>query len=168
MKRLGIYQGIVYLGVLLVLTPLLVWALALQKTASAYHSCKQIERQLEVFQKKVPTNDSLPFIQEVADAEKEWLLQRVLTLTSRSGGKVEKYTPWVTQREGELTVMTHEFVLQGAYIPLLRVVEGIEREAGGCKPVSLAFRLVRSRRNTESPQLKLTLLIQEITETNRL
>lgn len=164
MNRLGIYRGVVALGALLVLVPLLVWGLALQRTVSDYRQCLGIRRQIEALRAETPLRDSLPEVLVEKPGEEGWLLRRVLALATGQGGTAEKYTPRVTRREGTLTVMTHEFVFGGAYIPLLRTVEGIERELPGCKIVSLTFRLIPARRADQTPQLKMTLLLQEITE----
>ncbi len=166
MKRLDNYRGVAVLAGLVVGLPLLIWTLALRRTVSDYRQVVSLEQRIELLRAEAPAADSLPEVPDEQPGGEGSLLKEVLALAAEQGATAERYIPRTTRSEGSLRVMTHEFVFGGAYIPLLRIVEGIERGLPGGKIVSLAFRGIPARRPGETPQLKLTLLLQEIVETN--
>lgn len=163
MNRLGKYRGVVSLAGLFVLAPGLVYLLALHGTVSAWRDCRQLQARTEWLRKDSlpqsgPDTGGGPLLQGA-----EPLLQRILPLAGRHGGVVEQYTPYVTRREGDFTLHTDELVVQGEYIGLLRLNDAVERELPACKIASLGYALSASRNPRQAPKLKLTLVIQYIT-----
>jgi len=161
------YRGLLYLTLLLVVTPLFVWRLALRETAATSRQYHREKSELAALQQmeSAPEKSREAAIDLTEQIESGLLLQSLVPLTEKHRVAIENYTPYVSERQGKLTIRTAEVVLSGGYIPLLRVVDAMEATQAGCRLISLSFHTVADRR-TRTKELKAVLLIRQITQNN--
>ena len=166
MKRPGKYQGIISLGALLILAPGLIYWFTWRKTLRLWQDCRHLQKQMTSMQTdSLSLSDSL-FSPRIPCMGEEFLLPRILPLTERFSCVVARYTPYMTRQEGNFSLHTDEFLLQGEYVGLLRVCEGIERQLPSCKIASLSYFLSFPNNRRQAPKLTLKLIIQYITASN--
>lgn len=164
MKRFGKYEGVISLFALFMLTPLLIYCLALQPTVRCWVACEKIQRDVEILQASRSQSDTVGKENVSLRSPGGTLFDQVLPLSKDYGGLIEQYTPYITKREDGFTVHTDEFILQGAYIPLLRIIDAVEQRLDNCNLVSLSYQAVAPRNHKQVKKLKLTLVIQYLSK----
>jgi|GEM_PF-982244 len=191
--ELGRYKGLVYLGLLLVVLPLVAWKLAIGQT---WHIWRQTSRQateLARLSSELPAADggfdgstgqggsdrsgnlsadsvarrgsATPPAGTSADTleyiRSGLLIERLLPAMEAAGVAVVKYSPFITSSEGGLNIHTAELLLSGGFVPMVRVVDDLEKQVPGCKLVSVNFHSIRRQYNRPA-RLEASLVVQQI------
>lgn len=166
MKRLGKYEGILRLMLLLVVLPIAVYQLSLRHTVGLWSEVCRSERLIA---------------ESPADSLSSSAAGRahsiVLDTTDRIAGgglldslgrfladgevAVVRYTPYLTRDGDDFALRTAEIVLSGGFAPLIRTLDRLERSLPGSRFLSTEFRTVRRGRQTS---LQMTLVIQQLTD----
>ena len=164
MKRLGKYEGLTYLTLLVIILPLVVWRLSLARTVERWGDIRRGKREIAAFAADStgarPAAAALDTVELIAGGA---LLERIGRDAAGSGVAVVRYTPYLTRSGEGFALRTAEVVLAGSFAPLVRVIDRIERELPSCKIASATFRTVKKR---QQPHLQLTLLVRQLTETH--
>lgn len=146
----------------LLAVPLILWCSGLRSTAGMWREYRGKIRAVE--QLHAAGTPSVRPSAAVSLVETGKLLGQIGQQVARDGLAVIKYSPVLTREEGKLKIHTGELVVAGGFVPLLRLAAYIGRNCESGRIVSLAFRTHRDLQNKER-QLRLTLFIQQITET---
>lgn len=163
MKRPGKYRGILSLGALLILAPGMIYWFTWRKTLYLWQDCRHLQKQMTSLQTDTLTANDARTESDLPLRGNKPLLPQILSITERFSCVIARYTPYTTRQEGNFSLHTDEFLLQGEYIGLLRVCEGIERQLPFCKIASLSYFLSSPNNRRQAPKLTLKLIIQYIT-----
>lgn len=166
MTGLKKYKGLIYLLLLVIVVPLLVWRLALGSTAKMWRGYNRNTTRIETLRAEqqagaVPITLQLWEKEQIASG---LLLESILPLAEANGAQIQKYTPYMSQSANGLALYTAEVTLTGRYSGMVRMIQEIETGASACRLVSANFKAVKQR-NRPDPQLTLTLIIQQLRET---
>lgn len=166
MKRLGKYEGIARLALLLVVLPAAVYRLSLGRTVGLWSEVCRSERLIA----ESPV-DSLSSsgcggahstVLDTADRiAGGGLLDSLGRFLADGEAAVVRYTPYLTRDGDDFALRTAEIVLSGSFSPLLKTLDRLERSLPGCRFLSTEFRTVRRGRQTS---LQMTLVVQQLTE----
>ena len=162
MNRIGRYEGVVRLVLLLVVLPAAVYRLSLGRTVALWGEVCRAERTIAEAETASIQPDTpaamLDTVELIAGGNLLDLLER---LVPDSSVRVVSYTPYLTREGDDFTLRTAEIVLSGGFVPLLQTLGAAERELSGCRLVSSGFKTLRRGRRTS---LQLTLVIQQLTD----
>lgn len=162
MNRIGRYEGVVRLVLLLVILPAVVYRLSLERTVALWGEVCRAERTLaEAEAAPVQPDTSAAMLDTVELIAGGGLLELLERLDPDSSAEVVSYTPYRTREGDDFTLRTAEIVLSGGFVPLLRTLDAAERELSGCRLLSSGFKTVRRGRQTS---LQLTLIVQQLTD----
>lgn len=162
MNRIGRYEGVVRLVLLLVVLPVVVYRLSLERTVALWGEVRRAERTLaEAEAAPVQSDTPAAMLDTVELIAGGGLLELLERLDSDSSAEVVSYTPYRTREGDDFTLRTAEIVLSGGFVPLLRTLDAAERELSGCRLLSSGFKTVRRGRQTS---LQLTLVVQQRTD----
>lgn len=154
------YRGIVLLAALVVVLPWAAWHFALRDTFGAWRDCRRLAARLETFAPETVLPTAV-----TADARELVLSGGLLDTVRRAAAElsvqVAGYEPLVTADRDGVAVHTAQLTLTGGYVPLVRVVDALERTLPDCRLRSLDWQATTDRR-TRKTQLTLTLYIQQI------
>ena len=89
------------------------------------------------------------------------LIERLLPTMEAARVTVVKYSPCVTSFEGGLNIHTAELLISGGFVPMVRVIDNLEKRLPGCKLVSVNFRSIRRQYNRPA-RLEASLVVQQI------
>jgi len=199
--ELGRYKGLVYLGLLVVVLPLVAWKLAIGQTWHIWRETARQATELARLSSEMPAVDgglATPFDQNgpngsapvagsagqsahdtlgtaasptvpaaAASADtleyirSGLLIERLLPAMEAAGVAVVKYSPCVTSSEGGLNIHTAELLLSGGFVPMVRVIDDLEKQLPGCKLVSVNFHSIRRQYNRPA-RLEASLVVQQI------
>ena len=158
MNRIGKYEGVVRLVLLLVVLPAAVYRLSLGRTVALWGEVRRTERMLaEAEAAPVQPDASVVMLDTVELIAGGGLLE----LLERRDPDSVSYTPYLTRKGDDFTLCTAEIVLSGGFAPLLRTLDATERELSGCRLLSSEFKTIRRGRQTS---LLLTLVVQQLTD----
>lgn len=154
------YRGIALLAALIVVLPWAAWRFALRDTCTAWRDCRRLAARLETFapetvQPTVVTADTRELVLSGG------LLDTVRRAAAEYSVQVAGYEPLITAEHDGVAVHTAQLTLTGSYVPLLRIVDTLERTLPDCRLRSLGWQAAADRR-TRKMQLTLTLYIQQI------
>ena len=156
MNRIGKYEGVVRLVLLLVVLPAAVYRLSLGRTVALWGEVRRTERTLaETDSASIQPDASVELIAGGG------LLDLLERLDPDSSVRIVSYTPYLTRKGDDFTLRTAEIVLSGGFVPLLRILDATERELSGCRLLSSGFKTLRRGRQTS---LLLTLVVQQLTD----
>lgn len=162
MKRLGRYEGIARLALLLVILPVAVYRLSLSRTLALWSEVREGERTIAEAEadlaQPAAISAGLDTVELIAGGG---LLDSLGRLAADAEVEVVRYTPYMTRRGDDFALRTAELVLSGGFAPLLRTLDRLERSLPGCRFLSTEFRTVRRGRQTS---LQMTLVVQQLTE----
>lgn len=162
MNRIGRYEGVVRLLLLLVVLPAAVYRLSLGRTVALWGEVRRAERTLaEAEAAPVQPDTPAAMLDTVELIAGGGLLELLERLGPDSSAEVVSYTPYRTREGDDFTLRTAEIVLSGGFVPLLRTLDAAERELSGCRLLSSGFKTVRRGRQTS---LQLTLIVQQLTD----
>lgn len=162
MNRIGRYEGVVRLVLLLVVLPAVVYRLSLERTVALWGEVRRAERTLaEAESAPVQPDTPAAMLDTVELIAGGGLLELLERLDSDSSAEVVSYTPYLTREGDDFTLRTAEIVLSGDFVPLLRTLDAAERELSGCRLLSSEFKTVRRGRQTS---LQLTFIVQQLTD----
>lgn len=162
MNRIGKYEGVVRLVLLLVVLPAAVYRLSLGRTVVLWGEVRRTERTLaEAEAAPVQPDASVVMLDTVELIAGGGLLDLLERLDPDSSVRIVSYTPYLTREGDDFTLRTAEIVLSGDFVPLLRTLDAAERELSGCRLLSSGFKTVRRGRQTS---LQLTLVVQQLTD----
>ena len=162
MNRIGRYEGVVRLVLLLVVLPAVVYRLSLGRTVALWGEVRRAERTLaEAEAAPVQPDTSAAMLDTVELIAGGGLLELLERLGPDSSAEVVSYTPYLTREGDDFTLRTAEIVLSGGFVPLLRTLDAAERELSGCRLLSSGFKTVRRGRQTS---LQFTLIVQQLTD----
>lgn len=153
------YLGVLLLGLLIVVLPLVAWHYALHDTLQAWLKCRRISAQLEQMGPATQTN------RPVRTSDRELILSGelldIVRQAASSEVRVIGYEPLVNQEQNGAAVHTGQLTLSGEYRSLLRVADAIERTYPQCRLRSLVWRC-GTNPATRREQLTAVLYIQQI------
>lgn len=160
MNRIGKYEGVMRLVLLLVVLPAAVYRLSLGRTVALWGEVRRAERTLAEI---APVQTDMPaaMLDTVELIAGGGLLDLLERLDPDSSVRIVSYTPYLTREGDDFTLRTAEIVLSGGFVPLLRTLGAAERELSGCRLLSSGFKTLRRGRQTS---LQLTLVIQQLTD----
>lgn len=164
MNRIGKYEGVVRLVLLLVVLPAAVYRLSLGRTVALWSEVCRAERTLaEAESESAPVQPDTPaaMLDTVELIAGGGLLELLERLDPDSSVRIVSYTPYLTREGDDFTLCTAEIVLSGGFAPLLRTLDATERELSGCRLLSSEFKTIRRGRQTS---LQLTILVQQLTD----
>ena len=162
MNRIGRYEGVVRLVLLLIVLPAAVYRLSLGRTVALWGEVRRAERTLaEAEAAPVQPDTPAALLDTVELIAGGGLLELLERLGPDSSAEVVSYTPYRTREGDDFTLRTAEIVLSGDFVPLLRTLDAAERELSGCRLLSSEFKTVRRGRQTS---LQLTLVVQQLTD----
>lgn len=165
MKRFGRYRGLVSLALLLVAVPLLTGLPALRQSVSLALECHEQQRRLDELVRDSLRRESGTSVPDSALAlcGNGLPADTLFALVVRGGCTVGKYTPLPVSVQGGLVLHTSEITLCGGYVPLVRIVDYIERRMPSCKILSAVFKTVPKRESSPGKELRITLRIACLT-----
>lgn len=159
-------QGILKLAVFLLLIPLIAWFFGFRRTYRLWQESRIQQERLEYLRSGEKDHSfvfsGLPEKQVLNDGA---LLEYLSDFIKRNSITIMKYTPCLTRKEGGLQLYTGELVLGGDFISLLKMIRYIELHPEYGQIVSTAFEAFTDR-NMQKKQLKVTLIIQQLTRVN--
>ena len=162
MNRIGRYEGVVRLVLLLVVLPAAVYRLSLGRTVALWGEVCRAERTIaETDSASIQPDTPAAMLDTVELIAGGGLLDLLERLVPDSSVRVVSYTPYLTREGDDFTLRTAEIVLSGGFVPLLRTLGAAERELSGCRLLSSGFKTLRRGRRTS---LQLTLVIQQLTD----
>ena len=162
MNRIGRYEGVVRLVLLLIVLPAAVYRLSLGRTVALWGEVCRAERTIaEAETAPVQPDTSAGMLDTVELISGGGLLDLLERLVPDSSVRIVSYTPYLTREGDDFTLRTAEIVLSGGFVPLLRTLGAAEREFSGCRLLSSGFKTLRRGRRTS---LQLTLVIQQLTD----
>ncbi|GHV01659.1 hypothetical protein FACS1894159_09800 [Bacteroidia bacterium] len=162
------FKGLLYLILLLVVTPLLAWRLALGSTWHTWRQAQREARQLERLGSVATdseraddrgSNDGMA-LDTTEYIQSGLVIERLLPEASRYGVSVVSYTPFMMAQEGGIVHRNALLTLSGGFHGMVRVIDHLEREVATCHLASVGFRSVR--RNGKPPQLIAQLILGQI------
>ena len=162
MNRIGKYEGVVRLVLLLVELPAAESRFSLGPTDALWGEVRRTERMLaEAEAAPVQPDASVVMLDTVELIAGGGLLELLERLDPDSSVRIVSYTPYLTRKGDDFTLCTAEIVLSGGFAPLLRTLDATERELSGCRLLSSEFKTIRRGRQTS---LLLTLVVQQLTD----
>lgn len=159
MKRLGQYEGLVRLILLLVILPLVIYHFSLARTYRLWkkmHRTEQLIAQASQESPQFVTAVRLDSVELIASGE---VLDRMKALFIDDHAKIIQYTPWVTQEGDDFTLRTAEIVLSGDFTSLLQILDKMEQDLKRCRFLCSEFRIVRRGRQSS---LQLAVIVQQL------
>lgn len=166
MNRLGKYEGVVRLVLLLAVLPVAVYQLSLRHTVGLWSEVCRSERLIaESPADSVSLSATGTVHSIVLDTTDRiaggGLLDSLGRFLADGEAAVVRYTPYLTRDGDDFALRTAEIVLSGTFSPLLKTLDRLERNLPGCRFLSTEFRTVRRGRQTS---LQMTLVIQQLTD----
>lgn len=153
------YRGILQLSLLVVALPWCAWRFALRGTFGTWRDCRRLAVRLETLAPVTPHPAA------VGTEDRELILSGGLLDSVRRAAllqavQVVGYEPRVTEERDGVAVHTAQLTLTGSYIPLLRVVDALDRTLPNCRVRTLGWQTAIDR-PTRNRQLILTLYIEQ-------
>ena len=174
MNNLKHYKGIFRLFLLLVAGPLLVCRLSCNRTANLwleYHKTSETIRNLSREAEHLQKRDTAPQTGRIFSGSSistdNPAADVLFPLTREHGCLVKDYVPTATDARGNLSLVTSRLVIGGTFSALVNLTGQIEDDYPAFKILSAHFHTVAPLRREDKKQLKLTLLIQYITDENQ-
>ena len=160
--------GFIRLFLLLIATPLIVWAMALRPTIaqwSAYRTERSQPRPtFEGTATDSLTTPQIPKWHEDILDNGEWL-REVSHHMESNGVRVDGYVPYLTDRRNDIVLKSAEIVLQGNFVPLLKTIHALEREIPQVSLRSVRF-LSKTEPQKKGKKLQVHLIVQQISRTS--
>lgn len=166
MKRLGKYEGVVRLVLLLVVLPLAVYRLSLRHTVGLWSEVCRSERLIAESPADSLSSSAAGSDHSIAPDTADriaggGLLDSLGRFLADREATVVRYTPYLTRDGDDFALRTAEIVLSGAFAPLIRTLDRLERSLPDGRFLSTEFRTIRRGRQTS---LQMTIVIQQLTD----
>ncbi|MGV8140030.1 MAG: hypothetical protein AB2L20_33000 [Mangrovibacterium sp.] len=128
LRKAETYSGLIKCVLLLVIAPVFVWQLSLEKTVSLYFRNRQAEAQGTNLRTRKGEDWTIPIpkVQESYISTGK-ILDTIGLYTVRESVSILGYTRSLTGSEGNFNLYTGVLILRGDYIALLRTVNRLER-----------------------------------------
>lgn len=144
MNRIGKYEGVVRLVLLLVVLPAAVYRLSLGRTVALWGEVRRTERTLaETDSASIQPDASVVMLDTVELIAGGGLLDLLERLDPDSSVRIVSYTPYLTRKGDDFTLRTAEIVLSGGFVP---AAAGSSTRRSGNSPAAVCF-LRGSRRS---------------------
>lgn len=162
MKRLGRYEGIARLALLLVILPAAVYRLSLSRTLALWSEVREEQRTIAEAVVDPAQPAAIPAALDTVELiAGGGLLDSLGRLAADAEVEVVRYSPYRTREGDDFALRTAEIVLSGGFAPLIRTLDRLERRLPACRFLSTEFKTVR--RGPQS-SLQLTILVQQLTD----
>lgn len=162
MKRLGRYEGIARLALLLVILPAAVYRLSLSRTLALWSEVREEQRTIAEAVADPAQPAAIPAALDTVELiARGGLLDSLGRLAADTGVEVVRYSPYRTREGDNFALRTAEIVLSGGFAPLIRTLDRLERSLPACRFLSTEFKTVRRGRQSS---LQLTILVQQLTD----
>lgn len=160
MTGLGKYTGLSCLLAMLVLTPLIIYRMAISSTVELRGAVEDQRKQIERFmvEKSAPSIHNTAIDSTIESSE---LVSLIEICSQQNDVYISKYTPYITSSEDIAEIATSEIILRGGFIQTVRVLHFIEQSIVECKVISVNFN-AKIDRATQITILTTTILIQQI------
>ena len=160
--------GFIRLFLLLIATPLIVWAMALRPTIAQWSAYRTERSQTRpTFERTATDSLTTPQIpkwhEDILD-NGEWL-REVSHHMESNGVRVDGYVPYLTDRRSDIVLKSAEIVLQGNFVPLLKTIHALEREIPQVSLRSVRF-LSKTEPQKKGKKLQVHLIVQQISRTS--
>lgn len=170
MKGLNKYKGLLYLGLLVIVAPLLAYRYALGETVSQWANTRKILRQAEQLrqaERTVPTGQEAAIYSDDSEMIRSGLLVAELLPVIESGNlTLEHFSPFLTSSQNGIILTTGQISVQGRFSGIVRLIDNIEREILPCKMISVRFHTVKPRNRGGAKTLNCTIYVQQIVINN--
>lgn len=164
MRQLYTYMGLLKIIGLLVITPLMIYVLAVNKTVSMYRKMKTQKKVLTVMQIDSLKSSGKDIRIATNDDVKTGTVIKSITKHITSGNiTTESYTPTLIYKGADMEVYTGEIVLSGGFNGLTSVLNRIENDSRGYRIASVYYRTVSDPRNPIS-KLMMTVIMQQVSK----
>lgn len=164
MRQLYTYMGLLKIIGLLVITPLMIYVLAVNKTVSMYQKMKTQEKALSVMQiDSLKSSGKDVWIATNDDVKTGTVIKSITKHIPSGNTTTESYSPTLIYKGGDMEVYTGEIVLSGGFNGLTSVLNRIENDSRGYRIASVHYRTVSDPRNQIS-KLMMTIILQQITK----
>ena len=168
MKGLTKYKGLVWLAVVVVLVPLLVYRYAISDTVKQWRMTGKYRRQIEQLR---ATQSGSEKPQSVQTTDTEMILSGLavaglLPLIESENLRIEHFSPYVTSDNDGILLTTGQLSVQGKFTGIVKLLDRIEHEMPYCKIISVRFLSVKPRHRGSAKTLACTVYIQQIMTDN--
>lgn len=164
------YTGIVKLLLLMVVVPLAVCLLGFRRSVALWQESRENGEMLISARSDTTSVRSLevtPISLVNANILKNGeLLNRLNPVMDSLRITAERYTPYLITREQGMEIYVGEIVLNGGYISLTRLLAETEGLSSAGQVVSAEYKTTENLQ-TRKRSLKLTLVLQQITQTDK-
>lgn len=166
MKKLGKYEGIVRLFLLLIVLPIAVYQLSLRSTVGLWIEVCRSERRIAESRTDSVSLSAAGTVHSIVPDTTDRIAGGGLLDSLRrfqADGKIAvvRYTPYLTRDGNDFALRTAEIVLSGTFSPLLKTLDRLERSLPDGRFLSTEFKTVRRGRQSS---LQLTILVQQLTD----
>lgn len=156
MKRV---KGQLYLLLLLLGVPLLVWQLAIAKTWRFHRQTKQEQAQIADMNSVPAEKHNAATLDTEEYLQSGLILERIMPEAEKYGASIIKYSPIVTADDGGIVLRTAELNISASFHAIVRIVNYIQSDMLSCRIVSVNFRTVRQNR---TQRLVAQIVVQQI------
>lgn len=162
MRQLYTYMGLLKIIGLLVISPLMIYILAVNKTVNMHQKVKTQEEILSVMQSDSIKSTGKDIWIETNDDVKTGAVIKGITMHMPSGNiTTESYTPTLIYKGGDMEVYTGEIVLAGGFNGLTSLLHRIENDSRAYRIASVHYKTVSDPRNQNS-RLMMTVILQQV------
>lgn len=153
------YKGQLLLSVLIVFLPMLTIRYSVGKTIGTIVSYTRQQNIYTELKKKQGVqsdkgNDNIIFSASFPNT--------VFSIITQENCSIDNYIPFTIKESGEFVLETHQLVIKGEFIPMVRIIEKLENGYGFFKIISVEFSSTSQAYRGDIKELKMTLLIQDI------
>lgn len=159
------YRGIIMLGTLFIITPVVLWYFSIRNTASLALESRRLEKRIKEMSDRVDNHHDLIHLDKGIIMNGE-LLTMTLQFASKNGVSVGNYVPSVTYHQGLLEIHTTSLTLSGPFNSILRTIYSIETFINSCKATSLHFEVVSPSNGLGYERLDATLYMEQLIKTD--
>ncbi|WP_294592054.1 hypothetical protein [uncultured Bacteroides sp.] len=157
------YSGVIKLGCIVFVAPLLIWTFTLKETFHLYKEKNKMRKENQAFTSHASQKQARPI--QISPSKPILSNGKFLQIfaDSLSGLEIEitDYTPELIDSEGESKLYLGKLVLSGRYVELVRMISIIEKSQLPIKIVSLGFDYDRKKRKPSS-FITMNLLVEQI------
>lgn len=153
------YKGQLLLSVLIVFLPMLTIRYSVGKTIGTIVSYTRQQNIYTELKKKQGVqsdkgNDNTIFCASFPNT--------VFSIITQENCSIDNYIPFTIRESGGFILETHQLVIKGEFIPMVRIIEKLENGYGFFKIISVEFSSTSQAYRGDIKELKMTLLIQDI------
>lgn len=159
------YKGLLYLGLLMIVAPLIAYRYALGETVSQWVKTGQIRQQVEQLKQseRIAPAQAVGIDSGGMEMIRSGLLVAgLLPVIESENLTLEHFSPFLTSDQNGITLTTGQFSVQGRFSGIVRLIDKIEREIPSCKIISARFQTAKPRNRGGIRTLNCTIYVQQI------